>query len=56
MRHAIAVLTTVLIILAAVPARASAMRAALREVREKLGEPGASRRAAEAVLTVARSK
>ncbi len=36
------------------PARASAMRAALREVREKLGEPGASRRAAEAVLTVAR--
>ena len=36
------------------PARAAAMRAALREVREKLGEPGASRRAAEAVLAVAR--
>jgi lipid-A-disaccharide synthase len=36
------------------PARAAAMRAALREVREKLGEPGASRRAAEAVLGVAR--
>ena len=28
------------------PARAAAMRAELREVREKLGEPGASRRAA----------
>jgi lipid-A-disaccharide synthase len=38
------------------PAKASAMRAALREVREKLGEPGASRRAAEAVLTVAATR
>jgi lipid-A-disaccharide synthase len=36
------------------PAKASAVRAALREVRAKLGEPGASRRAAEAVLSVAR--
>jgi len=35
------------------PAKAAAMRAALRDVRAKLGEPGASRRAAEAVLTVA---
>lgn len=35
-------------------ARASEMRAALREVRQKLGSPGASRRAAEAVLRVAR--
>jgi lipid-A-disaccharide synthase len=34
-------------------ARAEAMRADLREVRSKLGEPGASRRAAAAVLAVA---
>lgn len=34
--------------------RAGQMRAALRDVREKLGAPGASRRAAEAVLRVAR--
>jgi lipid-A-disaccharide synthase len=33
--------------------RAEAMRADLREVRSKLGEPGASRRAAAAVLAVA---
>lgn len=36
-------------------ARAQEMRAALREVRERLGAPGASRRAAEAVLRVARA-
>jgi lipid-A-disaccharide synthase len=35
-------------------ARAGEMREALREVREKLGGPGASARAAEAVLAVAR--
>ncbi len=33
--------------------RAASMRAALRKVRERLGEPGASRRAAEAVLGIA---
>ena len=33
--------------------RAASMRAALRKVRERLGEPGASRRAAEAVMAVA---
>jgi len=38
------------------PARASAMRAALREVREKLGQPGASRRAAQAVLAATGTK
>lgn len=32
------------------PARAAAMRAALAEVRRRMGPPGASRRAAEAVL------
>ena len=36
------------------PDRAAATRAALREVKEKLGGSGASRRAAEAVLRVAR--
>ena len=36
------------------PARADRMREDLREVRAKLGEPGASRRAAAAVLAVAR--
>jgi lipid-A-disaccharide synthase len=36
------------------PAAASRMRSDLREVRRKLGGPGASRRAAEAVLTMAR--
>jgi len=35
-------------------ARATAMRAALGEVRARLGEPGASRRAAAAILAVAR--
>jgi lipid-A-disaccharide synthase len=35
------------------PARAADMRRALAEVRDALGEPGASRRAAEAVLSVA---
>jgi lipid-A-disaccharide synthase len=35
------------------PAAAARMRADLREVRGKLGEPGASRRAAEAVLSAA---
>ena len=35
------------------PARAAEMRRALAEVRGALGEPGASRRAAEAVLSVA---
>ena len=35
-------------------AKAREMRGALREVRETLGAPGASRRAAEAVLRVAR--
>jgi lipid-A-disaccharide synthase len=34
------------------PARASAMRSALAEVRSSLGGPGASRRAAEAILRV----
>jgi lipid-A-disaccharide synthase len=37
------------------PAHAAAVRLALREVRAKLGEPGASRRAAHAVLEVARA-
>jgi lipid-A-disaccharide synthase len=32
------------------PARAEAMRAALAEVRQRMGPPGASRRAAEVVL------
>jgi len=36
------------------PARSAAMRAALADVRHRLGEPGASRRAAAAVLAVAR--
>jgi lipid-A-disaccharide synthase len=36
------------------PARAEQMRASLREVRERLGSPGASARAAEAVLAIAR--
>jgi lipid-A-disaccharide synthase len=36
--------------------RAQAMRAALSEVRRKLGRPGASGRAADAVLEVARSR
>ena len=35
------------------PSRAAAMRAELRSVRDRLGPPGASRRAAEAVLAVA---
>jgi lipid-A-disaccharide synthase len=35
------------------PRRADAMRAELRDVRAKLGTPGASRRAAEAVMAVA---
>lgn len=35
------------------PAKAAAMRAGLREVRERLGTPGASDRAAAAVLAVA---
>lgn len=35
-------------------AHAARMRAQLREVKRKLGDPGASRRAAEAVLAVAR--
>ncbi len=38
------------------PARAKYVRAELREVRGKLGHPGASRRAAKAVLAVARGK
>ena len=37
------------------PERTATMRRELREVRAKLGEPGASRRAAEAVLAVARA-
>jgi lipid-A-disaccharide synthase len=37
------------------PQRTATMRKELREVRAKLGEPGASRRAAEAVLAVARA-
>ncbi len=37
------------------PAKAAAVRRDLREVRARLGTPGASRRAAEAVLEVARS-
>ena len=36
------------------PAHAAQVRADLREVRARLGGPGASRRAAEAVLEVAR--
>ena len=36
------------------PSRAAAMRADLREVKSRLGVPGASGRAAEAILTVAR--
>ena len=35
------------------PAAAARMRAELRAVKVKLGEPGASRRAADAVLAVA---
>jgi lipid-A-disaccharide synthase len=42
--------------LLAEPARAAMARAALAEVRAKLGGPGASRRAAEAVLRVARGE
>jgi hypothetical protein len=38
------------------PARAGQTRSALREVREKLGRPGASGRAADAVLRVARGQ
>jgi lipid-A-disaccharide synthase len=38
------------------PAAATRARAALREVREKLGAPGASRRAAQAVLEMARQR
>ena len=37
------------------PAHAAHVRSELREVRGKLGTPGASRRAAEAVLEVARA-
>jgi lipid-A-disaccharide synthase len=37
------------------PAYANRVRADLREVRSKLGDPGASRRAARAVLDVARA-
>lgn len=37
------------------PAHAASVRRSLREVRGKLGEPGASRRAAAAVLEVARA-
>jgi lipid-A-disaccharide synthase len=37
------------------PAYASRVRASLREVKARLGNPGASRRAAEAVLAVARA-
>jgi lipid-A-disaccharide synthase len=37
------------------PAHARYVRAELREVRQKLGHPGASRRAARAVLSVARA-
>ena len=37
-------------------ARSGACAGELREVRAKLGEPGASRRAAEAVLAVARAR
>jgi hypothetical protein len=36
------------------PAHAAAVRRDLREVHAKLGEPGASRRAAHAVLEMAR--
>ena len=43
--HALEVLTD--------PAVAARVRGALRTVRHKLGQPGASRRAAEAVLAVA---
>ncbi len=38
------------------PARAERTREALRETRHRLGEPGASRRVAEAVLRVARER
>ncbi len=38
------------------PAHAARVRSDLNEVRAKLGEPGASRRAAEAVVAVARSR
>ena len=38
------------------PSRAAAMRAELREVEIGLVQPGASRRAAEAVLAVARAE
>ena len=38
------------------PVRSATMRAELRDVRAKLGTPGASRRAAEAVMAVATGK
>jgi lipid-A-disaccharide synthase len=38
------------------PAHAARVRADLDEVRAKLGAPGASRRAAEAVMAVAHSR
>jgi lipid-A-disaccharide synthase len=44
-QHALAVLTN--------PAAAARVRAALRTVRHKLGQPGASRRAAQAVVDIA---
>jgi lipid-A-disaccharide synthase len=37
------------------PAAARRMKEALREVRESLGKPGASHRAAEAILKVCRA-
>ena len=47
-RHAVAILED--------PRRADAMRAELKMVKAKLGTPGASRRAAEAVMAVAAGK
>jgi lipid-A-disaccharide synthase len=47
-RHALAILQD--------PRRAEAMRAGLKRVKAKLGTPGASRRAAEAVMAVAARK
>jgi lipid-A-disaccharide synthase len=38
------------------PAHAARVQSELRAVREKLGRPGASRRAAEAILDVARGR
>jgi lipid-A-disaccharide synthase len=38
------------------PARNASVREALARVRERLGGPGASRRAAEAILAVARGR